>query len=125
MESLLNGIEGVICFLDDILLCGRNKEENIERIRTVLTRMKDAGLKLSIKKCSFCQNKAEYLGYVICGEGIHTLRGKVDAIRNAPEPTNLTELKSLLGLINFYGKFIPDIATVLEPLYKLLKKYIE
>ena len=63
-----------------------------------------------------------YLGHVIDAQGLHPLPEKVDAIQQAPTPTNVAELKSYLGLLTYYGKFLPNLATHLAPLYKLLGK---
>ena len=63
-----------------------------------------------------------YLGHVISQEGLHTEESKVRAIVDAPEPTNVGELRSFLGMVNYYGKFLPDLATTLAPLYRLLRK---
>lgn len=124
MESLLTGIEGVIVFIDDVLICGKNVVENVERIEQVLLRLQDAGLRISLEKCNFFQEQVKYLGFIIDKDGVHTSAEKVKAINNCPDPTNVTELKSLLGLINYYGKFVPNLSTILEPLHKLLKKEI-
>ena len=64
----------------------------------------------------------ECLGHRIDAEGFHPVGAKVKAIKEAPSPTNPTELKSFLGMLNFYGKFMPDLATTLEPLHALLRK---
>jgi hypothetical protein len=63
-----------------------------------------------------------YLGYVIDAQGLHPLPEKVEAIQQAPTPTNVAELKSYLGLLTYYGKFLPNLATHLAPLCKLLGK---
>lgn len=121
MESILQGIDGVVVFLDDILICGKNRKQHIERLETVLQKLANCGLKLLCDKCSFFKSKIEYLGYVIDAEGLHTSDSKIMAIKNAPIPKSVTQLKSILGLINYYGKFIKNLSTVLHPLYKLLK----
>ena len=62
-----------------------------------------------------------YLGYKIRADGIHPLPQKVEAIKEAPRPTCVMELKAYLGLLTYYGKFLPNVSTVVAPLYKLLK----
>ena len=64
----------------------------------------------------------EYLGHVISEKGIRPTEEKTKAIVNAPTPQNVTQLKSFLGLLNYYGKFLPHLASMLAPLYTLLKK---
>ena len=62
------------------------------------------------------------LGHHIDADGFHPVEAKVNATKDAPAPTNVTEWKSFLGMINFYGKFLPNLASTLEPLHKLLRK---
>ena len=64
----------------------------------------------------------ECLGHRVDKEGFHPVEAKVQAIKDAPAPTNVTELKSFLGMINFYGKFLPNLSSLLEPLHELLRK---
>ena len=66
----------------------------------------------------------EYLGHVIDRDGLHPLQEKLRAIQETPEPCNITELKSFLGLLNYYAKFLPNLANVLFPLYRLLQKNV-
>ena len=74
------------------------------------------------KKCTFLHTSVKYLGHVIDQSGLHTSDDKVADIINAPQPTNVTELRSFLGLINYYGKFLRNLSTVLHPLNCLLHK---
>jgi hypothetical protein len=122
MESLLADLEGVVCFLDDVLICGKDKQESVQRIEAVLSRLRENGLKVSPSKCTFFQDEVSYLGYRINKVGLHPSRDKVVAINQASIPANITQLKSVLGMINYYGKFVPNLSTILAPLYELLKK---
>ena len=85
-------------------------------------RFRQAGLRLKKQKCQFLAKSVEYLGYTIDQQGIHPSEEKVKAIKSAPSPQNLTELKAYLGLLTYYGKFLPNLANVLAPLYNLLRK---
>jgi hypothetical protein len=122
MESLLADLEGVVCFLDDVLICGKNKQESVQRIEAVLSRLRENGLKVSPSKFTFFQDEVSYLGYRINKVGLYPSRDKVVAINQASIPANITQLKSVLGMINYYGKFVPNLSTSLAPLYELLKK---
>ena len=64
----------------------------------------------------------EYLGHVIDKDGLRPTGAKVRAIKEAPHPKNITQLRSFLGLINYYGKFLPNLSVKLKPLYSLLTK---
>lgn len=63
-----------------------------------------------------------YLGHRIGSDGIHPLPEKVEAIQNAPHPSSVTELKAYLGILTYYSKFLPNMSTVLAPLYELLRQ---
>ena len=122
MENLLQGIKGICVYLDDILITGPTEEEHLRNLAQVLQRLESAGMRLKRQKCAFLLPSVVYLGHVISQEGLHTEESKVRAIVDAPEPTNVGELRSLLGMVNYYGKFLPDLATTLAPLYRLLRK---
>ena len=120
MENLLQGIPRVCVYLDDILVSGTTEQEHLANLEQVLERLESAGMKLKRPKCAFLLNSVAYLGHEISAEGLHTTKAKVKAIVDAPSPRNLTELRSFLGMVNYYGKFLPNLATTLAPLYELL-----
>ncbi|KAK6169531.1 hypothetical protein SNE40_020570 [Patella caerulea] len=121
MEQVIQGIPMVIVYLDDIIVSGRTYREARVNLLTVLSRLQEAGLKVNYKKCKFLQPTCEGLGHKLDKDGIHPTNEKVTAIQNAPLPTSVTELKSYLGLINYYHKFMDNLSSVLAPLYKLLR----
>lgn len=120
MEALLAGLPGVAVLLDDILITGRNLEEHWERVREVLRRLDQAGLRLKRKKCFFAADSVVFLGYRVDANGIHPTEEKVRAVHEAAPPTDKRALQSFLGLLNFYERFLPQKATILEPLHRLL-----
>ena len=125
MDKLLNGIPGVQCYLDDIILCSKSVNEHIELLDKVLTMVVRAGVRVNKQKCLFSQSSVEYLGHRIDEYGIHPTVEKVQAINQAPKPTCVKDLRSYLGLVNYYGKFSPPyLSTVLRPLHKLLLKAV-
>ena len=89
-------------------------------LRLVFERLVKYNVKLNKSKCTFFQKEVQYLGHQLCSEGIRPLQNEVEAIQRAPRPKNVTELKSFLGMINFYGKIIHNLSTLLHPLYELL-----
>ena len=78
-----------------------------------------------MSKCKFVVQSVSYLGHMIDQRGLHPLQEKVKAVKEVPNPTNISELKSYLSLLTYYSKFIPNMADVLAPLYKLLCKDIK
>ena len=122
MEQLLKDIPGVLCYLDDILVSGSNANEHDNRLKLVFSKLQDAGLKLKSTKCTIGTTQVNYLGFCIDSTGIHPTEDKLLAIKNAPEPSNVTQLQSYLGMLNFYRRFVKNISSLLEPLNKLLRK---
>ena len=73
-------------------------------------------------KCAFLLPTVEYLGYKITAQGLQPTLDKVKAVQNAPAPQDVSQLKLFIGLVNYYGKFLPDLSSVLAPLYRLFQK---
>lgn len=124
MDNLLQGIDHVAVYIDDILVTGRTEEEHLRTLDEILTRLEKAGMRLKKEKCTFMAPQVTYLGHTISKDGLQPTEEKVRAITNAPRPINVSELKAFLGLINYYGKFLKNLSTVLAPLYSLLQKNI-
>ena len=106
MDQILQGISNTICYLDDILVMGKNMTEHLKTLEEVLQRLQNHGLRVCSKKCHFLQQSVEYLGHKIDSSGIHPMSAKIKAIVDAPTPKNVSELKSYLGLLNYYGHFL-------------------
>ena len=120
MEKILQGIPKVICYLDDVLITEQNDEEHLKTLETVFCRLEEHGVRLKKTKCEFLKTRVEYLGYCIDAEGLHKSLTKVKAVVNAPRPRNQQQLRSFLGLVNYYGKFISSLSTITHPLNQLL-----
>ena len=78
--------------------------------------MEKAGLRLKRGKCVFMMDAVTYLRHKIDAQGLHPVMDKVDAVRKAPKPRNVSEFKSYLGLLSYYGKILPNLSTTLAPL---------
>ena len=92
-------------------------------LEKVLSQLVQTGMRLKESKCRFMLPSVEYLGHHISADRIRPAEEKRRAIVNAPSPQDTTQLKSFLGLVTYYGKFLPHLADVLAPLYKLLTKH--
>ena len=123
MDSLLQGLNHVVVYLDDIVVSGSLDEEHIHNLEKVLSRLSNAGIHLKKEKCLFMffADQVEYLGHLIDKKGLHPTDVNVEAVQKAPTPSNVSELKSFLGLLNYYSKFLPNLSSVLSPLYFLLQ----
>ena len=87
----------------------------------MLQRLQQYNIRANRSKCFFLCDTVEYLGHRIDEHGLHTADQKVAAVREAPQPKNVQELRSFLGLLHYYGKFLPNLATLLHPLNALLR----
>ena len=122
MDTLFQGSNGVIVYIDDILVTGKTIKEHLRNLEVVLSKLSEVDLKLKQQKCIFLAPEVEYLGYTITKEGIKPSASKVQAIQEAKTPTCLTELRAFLGMLNYYAKFLPNLSTLLAPLYQILQK---
>ena len=93
MNSILQGIPQVLCYLDDILITGANKEEHMRNLDKVLSRLQEYGIRVNTNKCVFLQNSVDYLGHIIDSERLHTSPKKTKAIQQPPTPCNQQELR--------------------------------
>ena len=122
MDTLLSGIPSTAVYLDDICVTGSCPAEHIRNVRLVLERLARAGLKVNQDKCVWLADQVEYLGYSISAAGVQPTPEKSRAVLDAPEPTNLRQLRSYLGMLQYYARFLPHLATVAAPLYALQTK---
>ncbi|KAA5557014.1 hypothetical protein F3G48_33115, partial [Pseudomonas aeruginosa] len=109
-------------YFDDIAIAGKDLSEHLQTLSIVFDRLQNAGLKVNLKKCNFLQNQIEYLGHIIDKHGIHPTKSKIDAITKAPAPSNAKELRSFLGLVNFYERFVPHLHGICSDLHDLTSK---
>ncbi|XP_063954090.1 uncharacterized protein K02A2.6-like [Lytechinus pictus] len=121
MDNLLAGIPGVAVYLDDLLVTGSSEAEHLNNLEQVLKRLKNAGLRLKREKCEFLVKEVKYLGHMVSAEGLQPTEDRVRAITEMAAPTNIKELRAFLGMLNYYGKFMQNLSTVLEPLHRLLR----
>jgi len=122
LQQTLAGCEGVRNILDDIIVFASSEKENNKRLEAVLQRIKESGLTLNKDKCCFKMAELEFMGHVLSANGIAPEEAKVKAVSLAREPKSASEVCSFLGLVNYCGHFIPDLATISEPMRKLTRK---
>ena len=122
METLLQGMEHLCVYIDDISITGATEEEHIKTLDEVLQRLETAGVRLKQSKCVFMKSEVEFLGHRVTQHGVQPTEDKVRAVNRAPIPTNVAQLRSFLGLMNYYSRFLPNLSSTLAPLYLLLQK---
>ena len=108
--------------VDDILVTGTSDEDHMQNLRMVLQRLAEAGLRAKTEKCAFMEDSVIYNGHRGNETGISPTEDKLDAVLKAPTPKNATELRSYLGLINYYGTLLHNLSSVVALLNMLLKK---
>ena len=119
---MLQGIPKVVCRVDDILVSGQDGASHLAYLNEVLSRLRAANLHLRLDiKCKFLQPSTEYLGYLINAQGLHTTDKKVAAVTGAPTSQNVQELRSFLGMLNYYSKFVKNYSMIAQPLAQLLQ----
>lgn len=118
ISQVFHDIEGVQNISDDIAVFGRTREEHDQRLKLVLDRIGQKKLTLNSDKCEFGMDKITFMGHILSKNGIGPTKERVKDMLNATEPTNGSEVKSFLGLVNFSARYIPDLATISEPLRK-------
>ena len=124
MEKELAGIEGAVVYYDDVCVFGVKQESHDKALIKVLEKLKECGLTVKKEKCQINKTSVSFLGYLIDKDGLHAAPEKVKAILQMKRPENITELRSFLGLVNYYSQFIKNFADIVNPLHVLLRKDI-
>ena len=124
VSQVFGGIKGVKVMYDDVLIFGSTEEEHNERLRTALVRARKNGVKLNKNKCKFLLSEVTYVGHVISSQGIKVDPNKVADILNMPNPVDKKGVQRLLGTLNFFSRYIPNMSTITHPLRELLGKNV-
>lgn len=124
MDEFLRGIDESMCqvYMDDLLVFSKTLDEHIEHLRDVFHRIRQFGLKLSEEKTVLGQDQINFLGHTISKDGVRPDIRKVAAIQRMAIPRDIKGIRRLLGTLNYYRRFVPEMAECLVPLNNLLKK---
>ena len=120
MSQILEGQEGAVCMMDDILIYGSTQDEHDSRLISVLDKIKASGATLNEDKCQFSKKSIKFLGHIIDSSGIHPDPDKVQAIVEMKAPANITEVRRFLGMVHQMSKFAPHLADKAKPLRDLV-----
>ena len=121
IDQVLKDLQGVLCNQNDMIVFGKTDEEHHTNLIKVLQRLQDYGIRANRAKCSFYRDEVIFCGIKISKNGLHKTEDKIKAVQDAPKPTNKSNLRSFLGLANYYHKWLPNISTISKPLYNLLQ----
>lgn len=122
MSRLLEGLDGVLCQMDDVLVFGDTQAQHDTRLSTVLERLQEAGVTLRSDKCEFSKRHVKFLGQIIDAAGVRADPDKVRAVTDMEEPEDVSGVRRFLGMVNHLGKYLPNLAEKTQPLRDLLKK---
>jgi hypothetical protein len=124
MQEVLRGLNWkfVLCYLDDVIIFSNSFSEHLSHLKQVFDRFRQAGLKLQPKKCSFGQKEVKYLGHIVSEKGVATDPDKVKLVKEYPTPTKVSEVRSFLGFVGYYRKYVKDFCKIAEPLTNLTRK---
>lgn len=125
MDKMLAGMSNVAAYIDDIFVSGKDELEHNKNLHEVLRRIQDYGFKIKFSKFKFFVTEVKYLGYINTKDGLQPNPEGIMAIKCMPEPSDVSELRSFLGAVNFYGKFVENMRKLRAPLDELLKKQCE
>ena len=117
---VLINLPGVCCFVDDILIAAKTETEHLNRLRAVFKCLQEHDVLIKPEKCVFMTKEISYLGFKITDKGLFKTDEKIKAIKESLAPTNVSEVQSFLGLVTFYSKFVPNLATMAAPMYPLI-----
>ena len=122
IDQILKGIPGTQCYLDDIIITGTDTADHMRNLKAVFNRLQSYGLRLNRNKCEFLKAEVKYCGHIINAAGLCMSPEKTAAVVNSPVPQNVSELRTWLGFVSYYRKFLPNLSSLVNPLNKLLKK---
>lgn len=123
MDNVLRDLHDIcLVYLDDVIIFSTSLQEHIVNLEKVFRRLRESNFKIQMDKSEFLKLETEFLGHVVCKDGVKPNPNKICTITNYPLPKSTTEIKRFLGLLGYYRKFIPDFARITKPLTQCLKK---
>ena len=114
----------MIFHLDDVIAYSKTEQDHLTHLQKISEKFHYAGWKLKPSKCDFFKLHIEYLGYLISGTGIYPLKQKVQATLDLAPPSNVTQVRHVLGLASYYRKYIPMFSSIVSPIISLTRKML-
>lgn len=123
MHQVLYGLDFVFVYLDDILVASKDLEEHKQHLHTLFQRLEEFGLKINTSKCIFGVSQLSFLGHDISLQGIKPSAERVRAILSFSQPSTVKQVQRFVGMVNFYRRFIPNLAQLLAPVDQLVADF--
>ena len=120
MDQVLHGLHFAYAYIDDVLIASSNMKEHQDHLRQVCERFKQYDVVVNPSKCELGVSELHFLGHQVTKDGIAPLQEKVQVVQAFPRPDTQRKLREFTGLLNFYHRFIPRCAHIIQPLYALL-----
>ena len=120
--NALEGLPGVVCVADDVMIHGRSREDHDRNLETFLKRCHENGIKLNKDKLQLRLSEINFMGHIISQDGLRSDPNKIKAVMEMDPPQNVEGLRRYFGMVNYLGRFMPNLSSSLEPLHMLLKK---
>ena len=127
MNNILRGLQNEICFvyLDDVIIFSTSLQEHLDKLKKVFTRLRNSKFKIQLDKSEFLRKEVQYLGHIVSKDGVKPNQDKINAVKSFPIPKTTKMIKSFLGLVGYYRRFIKDFAKITKPMTRCLKKDIK
>ena len=123
MRKVVSGLDNTDCYFDNLVVHNSNWTAHIKSLKMLLQRLRDHGLTAGPKKCFLGYSEIKYLGYVLGNDSLHPVDEKIVSISKMQLPQTKKQLRSFMGTVNFYRKFIENFAEISAPITNLLKKH--
>lgn len=127
MNNILRGLQNETCFvyLDDVIIFSTSLQEHLLKLKKVFTRLREYKFKIQLDKSEFLRKEVQYLGHIVGKDGVKPNPEKIVAVKNFPIPKTTKEIKSFLGLVGYYRRFIKDFAKITKPMTQCLRKGVK
>ena len=124
MDKVLRGLTWRQCivYIDDIIVFGATAQQHLQRLESVLARLRQANLRIKLSKCRFSQPQVDFLGFCVDAEGIRPTECKIEALVSIERPRSITEVRSFVGAVAYYRRSIPNFADISQPLNEMTGK---
>ena len=121
IDEVIHGLDNVSCYIDDIIVATKTKEEHIETLKKLFERLSHYGIRLNSKKCLWMQTSVQFLGHMVAEDSLKPIDEKTEVIHRFPIPETVRELRSFLGTIEYYRRFLPHMSELTARLNRHLK----